>query len=196
MAVIGPHAGEMMLGSYSGYPRHGVTILDGIRTRLGSGASVEYAEGVRITEDSAFTKSPQPHMAGTRSHARSGANLVVEPSAASDEARLAEAVALARRSQVAIVVVGDNEQTSREGFAEAHLGDRESLGCPGRQAALVRAIAATGTPTVMVLIHGRPISEPEVVAAVPAILDGWYLGQEGGRPSPRPSSVTSIPAES
>ncbi|MGQ0647208.1 MAG: glycoside hydrolase family 3 N-terminal domain-containing protein [Gemmatimonadaceae bacterium] len=180
VAVIGPHAGEMMLGSYSGTPRFGVSILEGIRTRLGSSAAVDYAEGVRITEDSTFTRDPQPHMSGTRSHARSGANLVVLADSASNARRIEEAVVLARRSEVAIIVVGDNEQTAREGFAEAHLGDRATLGLPGQQEALVHAVVATGTPVVLVLIHGRPASIPAIVASVPAILDGWYLGQEGG----------------
>src|SRR5439155_6666337 len=70
VAVIGPHAAEVLLGEYSGDPRRTVSILEGIRTRLGSRVSVEYAEGTRITEDSTFTREPQPHVGGTRSHAR------------------------------------------------------------------------------------------------------------------------------
>ncbi len=180
VAVIGPHAAELMLGNYSGTPRFGVTILEGIRARLPAGARVEYAEGARITEDSTFTTDPQPHMGGTRSHQRSGGNTVVTTRPADNVPRIAAAVELARRSQVAIVVVGDNEQTSREGFAESHLGDRAAIDLPGEQEALVHAIVATGTPTVLVLIHGRPASIPDVVHEVPAILDGWYLGQESG----------------
>src|SRR2546422_11483300 len=76
--------------------------LEGIRARLGSRATVEYAEGTRITEDSTFTREPQPHVGGTRSHARWGADRVVVPQAASNARRRAAAVALARRSQVAI----------------------------------------------------------------------------------------------
>ncbi|PYP50449.1 MAG: beta-glucosidase, partial [Gemmatimonadetes bacterium] len=99
---------------------------------------------------------------------------------ASNARRRAAAVALARRSQVAIVVVGDNEMTSREAYAANHLGDRSDLGLPGQQEELVRAVLATGTRTVLVLIHGRPLSIPALVTRVPAILDGWYLGQETG----------------
>src|SRR2546422_3270085 len=51
---------------------------------------------------------------------------------------------------------------------------------PGQQEELVRAVLATGTRTVLVLIHGRPLSIPALVDRVPAILDGWYLGQETG----------------
>jgi beta-glucosidase len=180
VAVIGPHAAEVLLGGYSGSPRHVVSILEGIRARLGSRASVEYAEGTRITEDSTFTREPQPHLGGTRSHARWGEDRVVVPDSASNARRQAAAVALARRTQVAIVVVGDNEMTSREAYARNHLGDRAELGLPGEQEALVRAVLATGTETVLVLIHGRPLSIPALVDRVPAILDGWYLGQETG----------------
>jgi len=180
VAVIGPHAAEVLLGEYSGGPRHTVSIVEGIRTRLGSRATVEYAEGTRITEDSTFTREPQPHVGGTRSHARWGADRVVLADSASNARRRAAAVALARRSQVAIVVVGDNEMTSREAYAANHLGDRSDLGLPGQQEELVRAVLATGTRTVLVLIHGRPLSIPALVTRVPAILDGWYLGQETG----------------
>src|SRR5438093_5273727 len=180
VAVIGPHAAEVLLGGYSGGPRHTVSILEGIRARLGPRATVEYAEGTRITEDSTFTREPQPHMGGTRSHARWGADRVVLADRASNARRRAAAVALARRSQVAIVVVGDNEMTTREAYAPNHLGDRDELGLPGEQEELVRAVLATATPTVLVLIHGRPLSIPSLIDHVPAILDGWYLGQETG----------------
>jgi len=58
VAVIGPHTAEVMLGCYAGGPRHSVSILEGIRKRLGPGATVTHAEGVRITEDSTFTQAP------------------------------------------------------------------------------------------------------------------------------------------
>src|SRR5881398_263739 len=180
VAVIGPHAAEVLLGGYSGGPRHTVSILEGVRTRLGPRTTVEYAEGTRITEDSTFTREPQPHVGGTRSHARWGADRVVPADSGSNARRRAAAVTLARRSQVAIVVVGDNEMTSREAYAPNHLGDRADLGLPGQQEELVRAVLATGTPTVLVLIHGRPLSIPALGSLVPAILDGWYLGQETG----------------
>src|SRR5204863_3421684 len=147
VAVIGPHAAEVLLGGYAGSPRYAVSIFEGIRARLGGRATVEYAEGPRITEDSTFTREPQPHLGGTRSHARAGADRVVAPDLASNARRRAAAVALARRSQVAILVVGDNEMTSREAYAPNHLGDRADLGLPGQQEELVRAVLATGTRT-------------------------------------------------
>jgi beta-glucosidase len=64
VAVVGPHAAEVMLGGYSGVPRHSVSILEGVRQRLGADVTVRHAEGVRITEDSTFTRGPQPLVGG------------------------------------------------------------------------------------------------------------------------------------
>jgi beta-glucosidase len=180
VAVIGPHSAEVMLGGYSGVPRHSVSILEGIRQRLGKDATVEHAEGVRLTEDSVFTREPQPLIGGTRSQARWSADRVVPADPAENRRRIEAAVALARKSDVAVVVVGDNEQTAREAYAENHLGDRAELRLVGQQEDLVRAVLDTGTPTVMILINGRPPAIPELAERVPAILEGWYLGQEGG----------------
>jgi beta-glucosidase len=99
---------------------------------------------------------------------------------AANRHRIADAVALAKDSDVAIVVVGDNEQTAREAYAENHLGDRADLRLPGMQEELARAILDTGTPTVLMLINGRPPAITELAERAPAIVEGWYLGQEGG----------------
>ena len=179
IAVIGPHAAEVLLGGYAGRPRFSVSILEGIRKRA-SGATVDYAEGVRLTEDTTFTTESQPHMSGERSMARWSADRVALADSAANGRRIEEAVTLARNSDVAIVVVGDNEQTSREAYADNHLGDRTSLGLVGQQEALVRAVQATGKPVVLVLINGRPLSIPHLASTVPAIVEGWYLGQETG----------------
>ena len=180
IAVIGPHAGEVLLGGYSSVPPRVVSILDGIKARLEGGAGVEYAEGVRITEDSVFTKEPQPHIGGARSKFRNGADRVVVPDSASNARRIAEAVALASRSDLVVLVLGDNEQTAREAYGNDHLGDRSSVGLPGQQESLALQIATTGKPIVLVLINGRPQSIPNLVPKMPAILEGWYLGQETG----------------
>jgi beta-glucosidase len=85
-----------------------------------------------------------------------------------------EAVAIARKSDVAIVVIGGNEITCKENE------DRDDLGLVGQQQELVEAVYATGTPVVVVLLHGRPLAIQWIKDHVPAILDGWYLGQETG----------------
>ena len=180
VAVVGPHAAEVMLGGYSGVPRHSVSILEGIRKRLGADAIVRHAEGVRITEDSSFTRGPQPLVGGTRSQERWSADSVVLAEPAANRRRIAVAVALARDCDVVIVVVGDNEQTAREAYAENHLGDRSELRLVGQQEDLVRAVLDAGKPTVLVLINGRPPAIPELAERARAILECWYLGQEGG----------------
>jgi len=180
VAVIGPHSAEVMLGGYSGVPRHSVSILEGIRNRLGPNAVVRHAEGVRITEDSSFTKDPQPLMGGTRSQSRWSADRIVEADVIANVNRMSKAVALAEDSDVAIVVVGDNEQTCREAYADNHLGDRADLKLFGQQEELVRLVLGAEKPTVLVLVNGRPLAIPDLVERVPAILEGWYLGQEGG----------------
>jgi beta-glucosidase len=162
-------------------PRHLVSIVDGLRARLGSAVTVTHAEGVRITEDSTFTKAPQPIVqAATRSGARWSADKVVAGDSAANERRIQDAVALARASQLAVLVLGDNEMTSREAYADNHLGDRDRLDLPGQQQKLAEAVIATGTPVVLVLINGRPMSIPALANSVPAILECWYLGQETG----------------
>jgi beta-glucosidase len=82
-------------------------------------------------------------------------------------------------------VVGENESTNREAWSEQHLGDRDSLDLLGAQTDLVKAVVETGTPTVVLLINGRPLSINYIAEHVSAILEGWYLGQEGGTAAAR-----------
>lgn len=86
-------------------------------------------------------------------------------------ARIADAVAAARASQAAIVVAG---------IEEGEFRDRSSLKLPGRQEELIAAVAATGTPTVVVLIGGGAITMTPWLERVGAVLDAWYPGAEGG----------------
>ena len=95
VAVIGPHAAEVLLGGYSGRPRFTVSILEGLRERLRGEAEVVYAEGVRITEDSVFTREPQPHLGGERAYPRWVADTVVWADPEANRRRIEEAVALA-----------------------------------------------------------------------------------------------------
>ncbi len=77
-------------------------------------------------------------------------------------------------------MLGQDEQLSREGWADDHRGDRMTLDLVGRQMDLARAVLATKRPTVVLLIHGSPLAIPELAATAPAILDGFYLGEETG----------------
>jgi len=167
IAVIGPNAADVHLGGYSREPGHGVSILDGIRARAGSSASVVYAVGCKIT-----TARP-----GWRGWYENDVKLA-DPKAQVET--VAAAAELARKADVAILVVGENESTNREAWSENHLGDRDSLDLLGAQNDLVKAVVETGTPTVVFLINGRPLSINYIAEHVPAIVEGWYLGQEGG----------------
>ncbi|HLY59454.1 MAG TPA: glycoside hydrolase family 3 N-terminal domain-containing protein [Terriglobia bacterium] len=166
IAVIGPNAAQCHLGSYSDDPGRTVSILEGIKNKVGDKIKVAYSEGCKITMNDS-TKGWND-------------DKVELPKPADDDAEIAEAVRAAKSADVAIVVVGGNEQTSREAWSTTHLGDRDNLDMLGKQDDLVRAVAATGTPTVVFLINGRPLSITAVAQEAPAILEGWYLGEETG----------------
>src|SRR5579885_1293052 len=167
IAVIGPNADQLHLGGYSRNPLHGVTILQGIQDRVGSKAKVVYAEGCRFTDKHQDWHGWFDDNVG-----------LIDPATQQD--KIKEAVATAKSADVAILVVGENESTNREAWSEQHLGDRDSLDLLGAQNQLVKEVVETGTPTVVLLINGRPLSINYIAQHVPAILEGWYLGEEGG----------------
>ncbi len=87
----------------------------------------------------------------------------------------------ARQADVAIVVVGENEwQTPGKKGTDGEGYDVASLDLTGLQLDLVKAVHATGTPTVVVLINGRPLSIPWITEHVPAIVEPWICGEQGG----------------
>jgi beta-glucosidase len=167
IAVIGPNAAELHLGGYSRSPSHSVPILQGIRDRVGTKAKVLYAQGCQ------FTAGKQDWRGWFEDNAK-----LVDP--ATQNEKIKEAVDAAKSADVAILVVGENEATNREAWSEQHLGDRDSLDLLGVQNGLVKAVFETGTPTIVLLINGRPLSINYIAEHVAAILEGWYLGQEGG----------------
>ncbi len=163
IAVIGPNAAVARLGGYSAPPRQTVSLLEGVRALVGSAAEIVHAQGVFITQ----------------SEDRS-ADEVLLGDPARNRTLIAEAVEAARGADTIILAIGDTEQTSREGFARNHLGDRTTLDLLGEQNALFDALKALGKPIVVAAINGRPPSWPNVVAHANAILECWYPGQEGG----------------
>jgi beta-glucosidase len=164
IAVIGPNANRSMLGGYSGIPKHDITVLDGIKARVGNRAKVLYSEGCKITVGGSWVQDE-----------------VVASDPAEDRRQIAEAVKVAKKADVIILAIGGNEQTSREAWSFVHLGDRPNLNLVGRQDELVRAMVATGKPVIALLFNGRPISINELSAQVPVIFECWYIGQETGR---------------
>jgi beta-glucosidase len=173
IAVIGPNADNIynQLGDYTApQPASNVvTVLEGIRAKVSAATQVSYVKGCAIRDTAS--------------------------------ANIAEAVAAARKAQVAIVVLGGSSardfkteyQSTGAATVTAAAGgqaisdmesgegyDRATLDLLGKQQALLQAVVATGTPVVVVLIKGRPLNLNWMASHVPAVLDAWYPGQEGG----------------
>jgi beta-glucosidase len=169
IAVVGPNAARADLGEYSGTPSRTVSLLDGIKAKVGGSAQVNYAEGVKITKGDPKTGIP------------TWGNDDVRLADPAENARgIVEAVKVARASDVVVLAVGGNVETSREEWAENHLGDRDDLDLVGQQNDLVKAILETGKPTIVFFTNGRPLSANYVYEHVPAVFEGWYLGEETG----------------
>jgi beta-glucosidase len=165
VAVIGPLAKGAHFGGYSAEPRHGIDVLDGLKAYAGEDFKVTYAEGCKLAlEESSFS-----------------ANNRQTPNTIEDDKRLIqEAVEVAKQSDVIVLAIGETESFCREAWSEDHLGDRTSLELLGLQNELVTALVSTGKPIVAVLFGGRPLAINEIKKNVPAILQAFYLGQEGG----------------
>jgi beta-glucosidase len=164
LAVIGPNAARVHLGGYSDNPGRGVSVLQGVTEKAGPQIKVVHAEGCKITKEGGDWFADTSHLSDE----------------ADDRKLIAEAVETAKSADVALLVLGGNEDTNKEAWADNHLGDRDSIELVGRQNDLVRAILATGKPTIVNLINGGPLSINYIAENVPAILEGFYLGQETG----------------
>jgi beta-glucosidase len=163
LAVIGPNAGVARLGGYSEVPAHSVSILQGIRSLAGPEVRVVYARGVKLVES------------GDQYTDR-----IVLPSAAENRALIRQAVRVARTADEIVLAIGTRGALCREGWADNHLGDRDSLRLIDQQQQLADAMFALGKPVVVVLINGCPLAVDEIAHKANALIEGWYLGQEGG----------------
>lgn len=134
-----------------------VTPLAGLRAKLGASVEVRYAKGVEA-KDANFPES----------------DLFKDPAPADVRAGIAEAVAAAADVDVIVAVLGETDDISRESAS------RVSLDLPGYQEDLLRALAATGKPLVLVLSNGRPLSVNWAAKHVPAIVELWFPGEEAG----------------
>ncbi len=168
VAVIGPLADSKKdtEGSWVLDPHvpDAVTVLEGIRARLGPGAQVHYAKGPEIRRlvpspfDGDFERGPKPK----------------EQTPAEAEAAFQEALETARNAAVVVMVLGELQDMAGEAASRA------SLDLPGRQEELLEAVVALGKPVVLVLINGRPLSVDWAARNVPAIVEAWEPGSEGG----------------
>jgi len=158
IAVIGPNADDelVLCGNYAGTPSESITVLDGIRTLVSPTIEVSYAQGCGITEIG--------------------------------QDGFEAALDIARDADVAVVVLGlsqkvEGEEGQQAGLAEDEItqGDRTEIDLPGEQEALLRAVAETGTPVVLVLLNGSSVAINWADEHIPAIIEAWYPGQSGGR---------------
>lgn len=166
VAVIGPLADSKrdIRGSWSFADdmKIATTIVEGMRMKARPDMKVEYAPGVDIARaypsmfEAFFGRRPAPW------------------SEAQKREEFDKAVALARSSDLVLLVLGQHEEMSGEAASQS------SIELPGRQRELLEAISALGKPTVLVLINGRPLDISWAVTRVPAILEAWHPGAEGG----------------
>lgn len=159
IAVIGPNANEKddFVSRYGARGANIITVYEAVR-RLMPGAEVGYAKGCDLL-DAHFPES----------------ELVGFPPSKKEKADLDEAVALAKEADVAILVLGGNNQIVGESLS------RTDLNLPGRQEELLEAVYHTGTPVVLVLLDGRACTVNFAARSIPAILHGWYPGEFTGQ---------------
>jgi beta-glucosidase len=163
LLVVGTHARDTPIGGYSDQPREVISVLDGLRAAKGAGMRIDYSEGVRLTKSRVWEQ-----------------DLVELVSEETNHRLLSEAIEKAKQADIVLMVLGENEQLSREAWAKTHLGDRASLDLTGQQNALAKAMLDLGKPTVVLLLNGRPLSVNLLAERADALLEGWYLGQQTG----------------
>ena len=139
-----------------------VTVLTGI-TAAAPGLRVEYAQGVPVVQRT------HPSMFDMF-----GRNRPADPEGFDAESEFRRAVDIARDADVAVVVVGEWQNMIGEAAS------RSSLDLPGGQLELLQAVSATGTPVVLLVMNGRPLDLRWAAENVPAIMDIWYPGTQGG----------------
>jgi beta-glucosidase len=164
IAVIGPYADEIsvLLGNYNGTPTHPVTILQGIKNRAGKKIKVNYAIGTDQPEKLARDTARRKLQDGLEK----------------------EALTIAAKSDVILFVGGISPELEGEempvnvdGFSG---GDRTHLDIPKSQQVLLEKLNALKKPVVLVLTNGSALSVNWAQQNLPAIVESWYPGQEGG----------------
>ena len=170
VAVIGPNADERhnLICRYGPANAPIKTVYEGIKEYLPE-ADVRYAKGADII-DKHFPES----------------ELYDVPLDADEQAMIDEAVALARSSEVAILVLGGNEKTVREEYS------RTDLDLCGRQEELLRAVCATGTPVILVLVDGRAATINWAARYVPGIVHAWFPGEFMGQALPQDGGPSAL----
>lgn len=168
IAVIGPCAKDVFFGGYAGEPYKKISLYEGIKKKVGSKSEVLFAQGCRLT-----TNATIPFFNWKLDE-------IKFPSREENLKLIKQAVETAKKAEIVILAIGENEQLCREAWAKTHIGDNMTLDLFGQQNKLVEAIVALGKPVVVYLMNGRPLSINYIAQKVPAIIEGWYMGQETG----------------
>lgn len=168
IAVIGPCANDTFFGGYAGRPYNSTSILEGIRNKVGSTSEVFWAQGCRLTYNT------------INSHINWKGDDIVFATPEENYELIAEAVEVAKKADVIVLCVGENEHLCREAWAQNHIGDNITLDLFGQQHDLTKAILDLGKPVVVYLMNGRPLSVNYIAKNAPALIEGWYMGQETG----------------
>jgi len=155
IAVIGPAADIFTAGGYSGKPHDPVKPLQGIRDRALPGTQILPVVGGEIVP-------PKPPKGGQ------------VPAPFDYDGEISRAVATAKQADVAILFIGTTNDVEAEGR------DRTSLALPGNQEQLAEAVIAANPRTVVVLMSAGPLTVPWLAQRAPAMLQAWWLGEEGG----------------
>ncbi len=157
IAVIGPVADRIMMNNYNGKVGKTVSALQGIKDRAAPGIEVLYTLGGVVAGDT------------TGRWKNESAEVAADPAA-----ELTKAVDLARSADVAIVCIGTTAAVEQEAR------DRKSLGLTGTQEELVKAVLAANPKTIVVQMSAGPLTVPWLASNVPAMLQAWWAGEEGG----------------
>ena len=167
IAVIGPLADRKrdMIGNWSaaGDWNKAVSLLEGIRNKLGSTANIQVAKGANLLDDKELLAKLNQH-----------GGIIPVDSGATPTQLIQQAVQVAGNADVVIMALGESQGMTGEAAS------RSDIGLPANQVALLKAIHATGKPIVLVLFNGRPLTLEWEDANVPAILETWFLGTQAG----------------
>lgn len=174
ITVIGPIADSArdLLGDYS-YPLHIETLLDSWNRGVVGADAIETVEPEPVGKRRTILAALRDALGPERVRYARGCGL-----RDGTDAEIAEAVAIARSAEVAVVVLGERSGLTDDATT-GEFRDRRSLGFLGRQQELLEAVAATGTPVVLVVVSGRPLALEPVVDACAAIVLAWVPGDFG-----------------
>ncbi len=180
IAVIGPNADSIrnLFGDYA-YPAHVETLLE-LKNKKNV-FNQPLPDGMEAIDDDDFIPAISV-LAGIKAQLSATTQIHYAKGCAVNDAStdgFAEAVEAARQAQIAIVVVGDKGGLTDD-CTSGEARDRADLQLAGVQSQLVKAIYDTGTPIVLVLINGRPVSLGWIAESVPAIVEAWFPSEEGG----------------